>query len=64
MKSLKGYRTLIVNVLMMIAAILGIWGIDFPKDQIGVVATGIVSVMALVNMYMRKITDTKIGRKR
>lgn len=62
MLNLKGYRTIIVNVLATGAAIAAVNGIDIPPDQLDNVATGIVSAMGIVNLFLRKITTTPVGR--
>ena len=58
---MKGYRTIIVNILMLIAAISGMYNIEIPPEQVEAVATGAVSIMAFVNLFLRFITNTPVG---
>lgn len=60
---MKGYRTIIVNILMAVASIAVIWGIEIPPEQIDAIATGIVSVIGVVNLFLRGITTTPVGQK-
>ena len=60
---MKGYRTIIANVLMAIASILVLWGIEVTPEQIEVISTGIVTVFTVGNLIMRKLTTTPMGQK-
>lgn len=59
---MKGYRTIIVNVLMAFASLAALKGIDIPPELVEEVATGIVGVFTLVNLFLRKITTTPMGQ--
>ena len=58
---MKGFRTIIVNVLMAAASIAGIYNIEITPDQIEGIATGIVFVFTVVNLVLRAITNTPVG---
>ena len=58
MDKLKGYRTLIINVVALIASILAMAGFDITPEAQGQITTGI---LAVVNIVLRFITDTKVG---
>ena len=58
MSSLKGFRTIIVNLLMALASILAVYNIEIPPEMIEEIATGVVSMYALVNLVMRAMTTT------
>lgn len=60
---MKGYRTIIVNVGMIVVAIGAAMGIDIPPESIEKIATGFISVMGVVNLFLRAMTDTKMGSK-
>lgn len=60
--NVKGYRTIIVNILMLFASMAVIWGVDITPDDIDKIATGIVTVVTVVNLFLRKITTTPIGK--
>ena len=58
---MKGYRTIIVNILMAAASIAGVYNIDIPPDQVEAIATGVVSVFTVVNLFLRAVTNTPVG---
>jgi uncharacterized membrane protein len=60
---MKGYRTIIVNILMLLASLGAIYGFEITAEQIDAVATGIVSIFAVVNVILRAITTGPIGSK-
>jgi len=60
MNFLKGYRTLIINVVGLISSLLIMYGIDVPEELQGHISTGI---LAVINIYLRFKTDTKVGQK-
>lgn len=63
MPDLTGYRTLIVNALMLLVGIGSLWGFNIPADSIDKLATGIIALMTIVNVIMRMITTTPFGKK-
>lgn len=60
---MKGYRTIITNVLMAIASILAIQGVEIPVDMVNNITTGIISAFAVINLILRKMTTTPMGEK-
>lgn len=60
---MKGYRTIIVNVLMALASLGAFWGFEIPAEQIEAIATGLVTLFAVVNLVLRSITTTPVGKK-
>ena len=54
----KGYRTLIVNGVALLASLLVMAGIDIPAETQSQISTGI---LAVVNIVLRFITDSKAG---
>ena len=60
---MKGYRTIIANILMAVVSIAAIWGIDIPAEAQQQIVTGIVAVIGVVNLILRSVTTTPIGRK-
>ena len=60
---MKGYRTIITNVLMVVASVAAIWGIEIPPEMIEEVVSGIIAVIGLVNLFLRAITTTPVGQK-
>lgn len=71
-KMLKGYRTMIFNVTMSLAMILSATGVIAPEqvpgqeavntflDNLSVVLGGVTVV---INMILRAVTNTPLGRK-
>lgn len=55
---LKGYRTIIVNVLAIVYVVLASSGVDIPAPEQETISAGII---AIANVVMRFITDTKVG---
>lgn len=60
---MKGYRTIVVNVLMFAMAMAANFGYEFSPDEQEIITGGIVGVFTLVNLVMRKLTTTPIGVK-
>jgi hypothetical protein len=65
---MKGYRTIIFNVLMAIAAVTNsIWNTGFTDEQLGVAADGLnqLILMAIVlgNIGLRFTTTGPVGKK-
>lgn len=60
---MKGYRTIIVNILMLVASLGAIYGFEVTADQIEEIATGIITVFTVVNLILRAITTTSVGKK-
>ena len=58
---LKGYRTIIVNALILggTAALQSLASVDWI-EQVGPV--GAIGIIALINMGLRAITDTPMGK--
>ena len=61
---MKGYRTILFNVLMAIAGAVLVWKqIEIPQAMVEEAATGGVAFWALGNLILRALTTTKIGQK-
>ncbi len=60
---MKGFRTILVNVLMAVASILGAYNIEITPDQIEAVATGVFAIWGVVNIILRAMTTTSVGQK-
>lgn len=57
---MKGYRTLIVNGVVVLVAAAGFFGVIIPPELADEFALALVGV---VNVGLRLITDTKVGTK-
>jgi hypothetical protein len=44
---MKGYRTLIVNLIAVAASMAGFYGIDIPPETQAEIATGLVAVLGV-----------------
>ena len=60
---MKGYRTIIANVVMAFASIGVVAGIEIPPDTTLAVTNGIIAMYTVVNLVLRKFTTTPIGEK-
>jgi uncharacterized membrane protein len=67
---LKGYRTIIFNVVTLVAALITMWtGTDVTGDVVEMtdamymVLSGLFVVFGIGNMWFRAITDTPIFNK-
>ncbi|TQV80310.1 hypothetical protein [Denitrobaculum tricleocarpae] len=60
---MKGYRTVVMNVLMALAAIGAVFGIEIPPEDLDTVAAGIISAIGIINVVLRAMTTTPIGEK-
>jgi len=60
---MKGYRTLIVNFLAVVASRAGLYGIDISAETQAEIATGIVAVLGVANLALRAVTTTPVGKK-
>ena len=61
MQKMKGYRTLIANLVMFLVAAAAMWGFDIPVEDSDGVVVGSVAVVNIVNMFLRFITTTPVG---
>lgn len=52
---MKGYRTIIINVIALLASVLATAGYEMTPEEVTTVSTGI---LAIVNIGLRFITDT------
>jgi hypothetical protein len=58
---MKGYRTIVVNVIALLAlAATALLDIDVDADAQASIATG---VLAVVNIILRAVTTTPMGQK-
>lgn len=60
MKSLEGFRTILVAVLSVAGVVLAKYGFDFPVEDQTAIATGIMTVLMIA---MRVITKSPVGDK-
>lgn len=57
---MKGYRTIILNILAFVFAILAMTGYEIAPEDQSQISLGI---LALLNIFMRFKTDTAVGQK-
>ena len=57
----KGYRTIVYNVLMLVATMAGLYGVDFPPEMVEEVTAGVVSIITAVNLVLRAVTTGPVG---
>lgn len=57
---MKGYRTIVVNLIAVLASVAALFGLEVTQEEWGTVTTG---VLAVVNIIMRCVTDTPVGKK-
>lgn len=60
MKALKGYRTILFNIVMLIA---GIMGEELAPETANDLVEAFLVVWAAGNAFLRWITDSPIGEK-
>jgi len=56
---MKGYKTLITNIVALLASLAVLAGVDVPLETQSQISTG---VLALVNIGLRFSTDTAAGK--
>jgi len=57
---MKGYRTIVVNVVAILAAIAAGYGLEIsPEDQNSIG----LGVLALTNIVLRLVTTTAVGKQ-
>lgn len=61
--ALKGYRTLIVNVVGVLASILLLVGVDLSPEQQELLVGAVILIGGIVNVAMRFFTTTPFGSK-
>ncbi|HML99523.1 MAG TPA: hypothetical protein PKD75_13700 [Tepidiformaceae bacterium] len=57
--NLKGYRTIIANIVAVIASVGLFFGVVIPEDERAAVIAGLV---AIVNIALRFATSTRVGQ--
>lgn len=60
MKSLEGFRTILVAVLSVAGVVLADYGFDLPVEDQTTIAT---SVMAVAMIVLRLVTKSPVGKK-
>ena len=60
---MKGYRTLVINLLLAIAPVIQATGVD-DLGLTGVWATGYALFVTILNFILRFITTTPVGVKK
>jgi hypothetical protein len=60
-QKLKGYRTIIINILLSVMPVMELTELTqvMPQEWLPWYALG----MALVNMWLRSVTTTRIGHR-
>ena len=59
-ENLKGWRTVVVNVVALAVAGLAVVGVGVSADESTAVVAGI---MAIINIGLRLVTTTPVGSK-
>lgn len=59
---MKGYRTIIANVIALLASIALMFGLEVTPEQQAELGTGLATLITVVNMILRSITTTPIGK--
>jgi hypothetical protein len=63
---MQGYRTVIVNLILALAPLLALWGFDVPKEvlieHVDKILAGGAVLYGLVNIVLRKLTRTPLGK--
>lgn len=62
MPNLKGFRTVIANVLTALASIAAVYGIEVPPEQVDEITIGIIAAFTVLNTVMRSVTNTPMGK--
>jgi len=57
---MKGYRTIITNILLLIFALAATYGFDIGVEEQTSITMG---VMAVANIVLRVVTTTKAGKQ-
>lgn len=57
---MKGYRTIAANAAVLLVAAAASVGITIPVE---VASEALIGVVAVVNIFLRFMTDTKVGEK-
>lgn len=63
MTNLKGFRTLIFNLVGLAAIFAARKGFPIDEDTKNVVTDILVTILGGGNLYLRSITDTPMGKK-
>lgn len=63
MDNFKGWRTIIFNVVAAIAAIAVIFGLEIDAETQTKIVEGLVALLTVGNLVLRKFTDTPVGKK-
>ncbi len=61
---MKGWKTLIVNLLSVAGTLLALQGIEFTAEEQAALATAAVTLIGFVNVIVRHFTDSQPGWKR
>lgn len=66
--NLKGFRTLIGNVVIAASAVAALKGVEVPPEEqaqvVELITQVVIGAFTLFNIVMRKFTDTSIGRSK
>lgn len=57
---MKGYRTIIVNIIALVASLSATQGLEIGAEDQASIAT---AVLAIINIGLRFITTTPVGDK-
>jgi hypothetical protein len=58
---MKGYRTVVTNVVIPLASALAVVGVEIPPEMVEELIAGGFALYGLVNIGLRFITDSKVG---
>jgi uncharacterized protein (DUF697 family) len=61
---MKGYRTILGNVLMLLASFGAIYGFEVTEEQLEQITTGIVTIFTVGNLILRVFTNTPVGEEK
>ena len=60
---MKGYRTIVFNVLGLLFGLLAMYGVDVsPEDQQSI-GNGLVAILTVGNVILRSVTTTPLGSR-
>jgi len=63
METLKGWKTVVTNGLLVVAGTLAQFGVVLPETFADDVTGATVAVVGLINIFLRAITTSPIGKK-
>jgi len=58
---MKGWKTLILNLLAVLSSVLALKGIELTPEQQAELATNIIALIGVANIIMRNFTNCPPG---